>query len=429
MLPEYEVRPWMLVYYSEDKKLDPDKYWKEVGKEKYEAYKSSLKVNDEVRKAAAEAVGDAATPDEKLNRLLVFCRTKIKNIYDDIASFTDEERKKLKDNNSPADTLKRGYGTSRDIDHLFAAMATALGMEGRVVLLSDRSDMFFHPAYADDYFLRHHDIAVKVGDQWKLFNPSSRYVAAGMLQWQQEGVRALVTDPKEPFFLPSPISPAEKSVENTYGKLKLDEEGTLEGDAQIIFTGHLARMMKEDNDDESPEKREQMLKEVIKKHLGAAEVTNIKIENVTDPFKPFSYSFHIKVPNYATRTGKRLFLQPAFFQFGEPAMFASSTRKHPIYFEYPYTELGQVDIELPPGFELDNAEAPSSFNAGDLITYTVHLGLTPDKKILVYKRNLKVSATVIGLEQYSALKQVFDVIHKQDNHQITLKYAASTATK
>ena len=429
MVPEHEVRPWMLVYYSEDKKLDPEKYWKEIGKERYERYKSSLKVNDDVRKAAAEAVGDAATPDEKLARLLTFCRTRIKNIYDDINTFTDEERKKFKDNESPADTLKRGYGTSADIDQLFGAMATALGMESRVVMLSDRSDMFFHPTFVDDYFLRSRDIAVKVGDQWKLFDPSSRYVAPGMLQWQQEGVRALITDPKEPFFVSTPLSPPEKTVEQTTGKLKLTEDGAIEGDVQITYTGHLATMVKEENDEETPEKREAILRDIIKKRLGAAEVTNLKIDNVTDPFKPFMYTFHIKVPNYATRTGKRLFLQPAFFQFGEPAAFANSARKFPVYFEFPYQELSSVEIELPPGFDFDNAEAPGSFNADNLIKYEVKLAATNDKKFLIYKRDLKISATIIGVPQYTALKQIFDAIHKEDNHQITLKYAAATATK
>src|SRR5215469_3658997 len=40
MPPEYENRAWMLVYYSEDKKLTPEKFWPNYGKETYEKYKS-----------------------------------------------------------------------------------------------------------------------------------------------------------------------------------------------------------------------------------------------------------------------------------------------------------------------------------------------------------------------------------------------------
>jgi hypothetical protein len=33
MPPEDQLRAWMLIYYEEDKKIDPDKYWKEIGRE------------------------------------------------------------------------------------------------------------------------------------------------------------------------------------------------------------------------------------------------------------------------------------------------------------------------------------------------------------------------------------------------------------
>ncbi len=65
-----------------------------------------MKVNDDVRKAATEAIGDASTPEQKLERLLAFVRTKIKNVNDDATTMTEQERKKLKDNRNPGDTLK-----------------------------------------------------------------------------------------------------------------------------------------------------------------------------------------------------------------------------------------------------------------------------------------------------------------------------------
>lgn len=429
MIPENQVRAWLLLYYTENGKNEPEKYWKELGKKEYNENKAAMKVNDDVRKIATETIGDASATEQKLDRLLAYCRTKIKYIYDDASPLTDEDRKKLKENKSAADTAKNGYGTRRDIDLLFAALATAIGFEARVVMVSDRSAIFFDQNFANDYFLDDRVIAVKVENGWKYFSPASTYVPYGMLDWRNEGLKGLLTDPKEPTFIDLPVSAPEKSVERTVGKFKLTEEGALEGDAQIEFTGHLAAYVKEENDDESPEKRETILKDMIKKRLGAAEISNIKIENVTDPFKPFIYSFHLKVANYATRTGKRLFLQPAFFQFGEAAFFPNTERKYPVYFEFPYTEISYVEIGLPTGFELENAEAPGSFNANDIVRYGVSLGLTQDKKTLVYNRNLKINGMVFPVESYSTLKAVFDTLHKQDNHQVTLKYAATTAAK
>ncbi len=429
MVPENQVRAWMLLFYSESSKIDADKYWKELGKKEFNENKSAMKVNDDVRKVATETIGDATTAEQKLERLLAYCRIKVRRLFDDASTLTDEDRKSIKENKGPADTIKNGIGTDRDIDLLFAALATATGLEARVVMVSNRSQDFFDPSFANDYFLDERVIAVKVDGSWKHFSPSNTYIPPGMLPWKNEGLKGLLTDGKEPTFIDLPVSAPEKSLERTIGKFKLSEEGSLEGDAYIELTGHRAALMKEENDDESPEKRVEMLKDIIKKHLGAAEITNIKIENVTDPVKPFIYSFHIKIENYATRTGKRLFLQPAFFQFGEAAFFTNAQRKYPIYFEYPYLETSHVEIALPTGFELDNAEAPASFNANDVVKYDVSLKLATDAKVMLYNRTLKINGMVFPVETYSALKQVFDLLHKQDNHQVTLKYTASAAAK
>ena len=428
MPPEDKVRIWMLVFYSREKP-DPQKYWSNLGRQYYEITKPRIKVNDDIRKAAAEATNGATTGDEKMARLLEFCRVKIKNVNSDTSGMTAEEKKKLKDNNNPGDTLKRGYGEGSDIDFLFASLATAAGFESRLALIPDRSRFFFDPSLTTDYFLRGGEVAVRVDGQWRFYDPSSKYVTAGMLPWEYEGCDALITDPKEPSWVKTPLSAPEKSLEKTTGNLKLSEDGTLEGDIEMQYTGHIGRTLKNYNDADSPEKREESFKNLIKSHLGAAEITNLKILNVTDPIKPFTYSCHVKVPSYATRTGKRLFLQPAFFQFGDAAKFASSDRKYPIYFKFPYAEESTVVIDLPTGYDLDNAESPGNFNADNIIKYEVSIGVTKDHTSIIYKRKLSVNGMHFPVTSYAGLKQVFDVVHKEDNHQITLKFGAASATK
>ncbi len=431
--PEYSVRPWLLIYYSEDKKLSAQEFWKEYGKEKYATTRQSIKVGDEVKRKAAELIGDATTPEQKLERLFEFCRTQIKNVYDDANGMTPVERDKAKDNNSPADTLKRGIGTGKDIDALFAALATAVGFEARIAFLAKRDDIFFDASFPDDYFMRTYDIAVKVGDGWRFFDPLSTYVPYGMLLWQEEGQDALISDPKEPAFVKTPISGPEKTVETRTGKFKLDEEGTLEGDVRIEYTGHMAAELKEFNDDDSPAEREETLKNKFKSRMGGVEMSDIKIENVTDPVKPFVYSFHIKVPAYAQRTGKRLFLQPAFFQHGLNAVFTTSARKNDIYFHYSWSEADNVEIDLPAGYSLDHADAPSPFSIAGLSRYEPKVGVTTDGHTLFYSRKFSFDprkdggASVFPTAAYEPLKQFFDTIYKQDNHTISLKQGPPAA--
>jgi len=430
MPPEYAVRPWMLVYYGEDKKISAGEFWTQYGKKVYERSKSAMKVSNEVKQATANAVGDASTPDEKLRRIFEFCRTKIKNINDDASGVTNEERAKWKDNKTPADTLKRGMGTGVDIDFLFAAMATAAGFDARLARLADRSDFFFDINFPDSYFINSYDIAVKLGDEWQFYDPATTFVPYGMLRWQEEGADALISDPAEPIFVKTPLSPPEKSLEKRTAQLTLSDDGTLEGDVRIEYTGHLGSDKKEYNDDDSPAEREETLRSRIKAQMSTAELSNIRIENVTDPVKPFVYAYHVRVPGYAQRTGKRFFLQPAFFQRGLAPVFPTSQRRHAIYFHYPWSEQDEVTIKLPAGFALDNPDAPNGLNGGEVSQYNVKISVADEGRTLIYQRHFFFGGGQSGLlypvTSYAKLKTLFDEMHKRDNHMLSLKQNATT---
>ena len=430
MPPEDQVKTWMLVYYQRGnvEKIKPEKYWSDLGKDYYERNKSLIKANDEVKQMAASLIADAKTDDEKLERLFEFCRTRIKNASNDATGLTPEERAKLKDNKNPSDTLKRGIGNGGDIDLLFAALANASGYDARIVLAPDRGDLFFDKALPNAYFVDPRYIAVNVAGNWRFFKPGYNYVPFGMLLWQQEGQQSLITDPKEPVWVDTPISSPEKSLTKRVAKLTLSEDGTLEGDIRIEFTGHVAIERKEDIDEESETQREEKLREELKSRMSAAEISDIKIENATDHVKPLVYTYHVRFPGYAQRTGKRMFLQPAFFQHGVSPMFATAHRKYPVYFHYPWSEDDLVEITLPKGYSLDNADAPTPFTGGAISEYKPSLASSTDGTLLVYKRNFffgKGGNVLFPVESYTQLKNYFDTMHKQDNHTIALKQAAT----
>ena len=430
MPPEDQVRTWMLVYYqtASTTKTEPTKYWLDLGKSYYDRTKSLIKPNDEVKQAATSLTADAKSDEEKLARLFEFCRTKIKNVNNDASGLTPEERAKVKDNKTPSDTLKRGMGTGLDVDLLFAALANASGFDARIVLSPDRGDIFFDKALPNAYFIDPQNVAVNVGGSWKFYDPGYNYIPLGMLRWQEEGQQALITDPKNPVWVDTPMTSHEKSLANRTAKLKLSEDGTLEGDVRVEFTGHQAIERKEDMDEESETEREENLKQELKNQMSAAEITNIKIENVTDHDKPLVFSYHVRFPGYAQRTGKRIFLQPAFFQHGRGPLFATASRKYPIYFNYPWSENDVVEIDLPKGYALDNADAPSPFGSGALTQYKPSLAVASDGSMLVYKRNFYFGGGGVVLypvEAYMQVKNYFDMVHKQDNHNVALKQSAS----
>ncbi|HEY0728352.1 MAG TPA: hypothetical protein VGD38_09805, partial [Pyrinomonadaceae bacterium] len=100
-----------------------------------------------------------------------------------------------------------------------------------------------------------------------------------------------------------------------------------------------------------------------------------------------------------------------------------------IYFPFPWSEDDHVQIELPPGYALDNADAPAPFGSGKISEYKPALSITSDGKMLVYKRTFFFggnNSVLFPVEAYPAMRGYFDQLHKQDNHNIALKQAAAS---
>jgi hypothetical protein len=425
MPPEYAIRPWLLVYYAADADTRPEVFWRNFGRAMAAQMKPALKVNSDVQKTAVEVAGGEKGPNEKLAKLYDFVRAKIKRYTDDALKLTPEQIRKLKDNETPADTLKRGIGNTQDINMLFGALAAAAGFDVRVAFASDRSDTFFDRSLANNYSVNPVGVAVKVGTDWRVFSPGQSYVPFGMLSWQFEGQDTLIADEKEPFWVASQYSDPSKSVQKRTGKFRLSADGTLEGEVRIEFTGHFGEDEKEFVDAMAPAEREQ----VLKNRYRGLEMTNIQIENATDPDKPISYAFHAVVRGYAQRTGRRVLLRPAFFQRGTPAKFSTGERTQMVYFHFPWSEEDTIEIELPSGFQLDNAQSPQAVNGGTLARYEPSAGVTADGRSLIYKRRIYFGkdskALLFPVADYPTVKAFFDAVYKQDDQAIALLQSAS----
>jgi hypothetical protein len=426
MPPQDEVRSWLLLYYTDDLKGDSDDFWSRAGGYIARTWeiKDTLKPGKELKAAAEQIAAGANSPEEKLAKIYEFCKTKIKNITYD-TKMTDEEKDALKPNKSTGDTYKKMQGQSTDINELFASLSTALGFETRLAFGGDRSKMFFNPRQAHVSFIHFSSIGVKVNNQWRYYDPGDLFTPAGMLPWFEEDTAVLLLGYKDYLKTETPLSEAASSLGKRTGRFKLLEDGTLEGTVKQEYTGHLAYIYKMNNYDDSTTKQEETLKDEIKAKMSAAEVSNISIENVNDPEKPFIYQYKIRVPNYAQKTGKRLFLQPGFFEYGESPMFSTATRKYDIAFNYPWSESDDIEIELPAGFELDNAEAPADVaDPSKISSLTTRISVNKEATLLKYKRNFYFgngNNILFPVGSYKPLKSLFDAFHKTDSHTITLK--------
>ena len=422
--PDEVLRSWLLVYYEEDKKVVPEKFWKEVGKADWNVFKPLLKVDSEVKRVASELVTGVTDDEAKLIKLDAFCRNKIKNIHDSEVEMTSAERKAVKENKHPSDTLKQMAGTGTDIDLLFAALATAAGYDARFARIPDRGRHFFSPELPIKYFLQsNYSVAVNVGDKWHFYDPASKSVAPGTIRWREEGQRALISDPKGGFFEKTQFSPASASMRKRIANLKLSADGEIEGTLEYLFTGHVAADERNRYDNKTPAEIEEDWKARLGIY-GAPSISKFEMAQKDDASLPLVVRMEFSAQGFCARTGKRILLEPGFFEHNSRAQFTETNRKADIYFHYAYSEDDEVTIELPEGWELDKPSAPKSSKLSEVGNYEAKVRITADKRKVLYSRKFSWGSEgtlIIPGKNYAAVKNIFDFVQEQDHHVLTLR--------
>jgi hypothetical protein len=439
MPPDDEVLPWYLlqsvspqitdvglnsIHYVIKNPGDKIQYWGAVANENGFIAKLIDDAAKSVKNTASEVTGSAATTDDKLRKLYEYCQKQIKNTSFD-TTLTDDMRAKLPKNKNIADVIKNKSGSAMDIDLLFAAMAVSQGMDARMAILADRSKKFFDPEMTNEHFIHKGVIGVRDGERYRFFDPGVSFLPYETLVWKEEDVWALLIGEKNYYWLKTPYSTYDKTAANRTGKFRLNEDGSLEGEVHIEYSGQLGVVNRMDIYDESQNKREDDLREEIKRRISSAELSDITIDNLNDSSKPLVYNFKVKVPNYAQKTGKRLFLQPGFFEYGESTLFPGSERKYRIYFHYPWSENDKIEIGLPSGFALDSADAPVPVgDTGRIGGLEIKMGTDKDQTKLFYDRKFFFGGGGNYLFEpvyYKPLKELFDNFYQADSHTITIK--------
>jgi hypothetical protein len=378
----------------------------------------------DVKKLAQQVVEGASTDEDKMQKLYEYCQTQIANTTFD-PSITDEMRAKLPKVESLKDVIKRRSAEAGYIDALFAGMAIGLGYDARPAFIGDRSKMFTKGQSFDETFLGFAGVGVKLPTGWKFYSPANKFLPAGMLPWMQEDSAAELITEKQYQWVQTPYSDYKTSVTKRSGKFDLHDDGSLEGTVTLELGGQPALAYRMENYDESPEKRSDLLIADVKRQISTADVSNVTIEGVNDPAKPLVMKYTVKVPNYAQKTGKRLFLQPGYFEYANNPVFSSADRKYDIFFRYPWSEEDTIDITYPTAFDLENADAPVAIADPKRIgTDEVVIGVNRGTGRLHYERKFHFGgggAVWFDSQMYAPLKGMFDAFHKVDTHTLTLK--------
>jgi hypothetical protein len=187
----------------------------------------------------------------------------------------------------------------------------------------------------------------------------------------------------------------------------------------MTFTGLDAMYQRSQALNEDDVARKQHLEELVKGQIPV--VTDVELTKGPDwksVETPLQAEFSLKIPNWASSTGRRLLLPLGIFSKYEKTMFVRAERIHPIYFTYPYSELDDVTIELPSTWQaLSAPQAQKQQGNGVAFSMTVDAS----KGLLRIRRELNIDIFLLEQSEYPGLRKFFQSVRSGDEQQIVLQ--------
>ncbi len=422
--PMRDVRGWYLIYFKPKwlRLYSDQDIWLLLSNHYHEDFKLDTKPSSAIKAKTAELIAGVATPEEKLARLHDYCRNALGNLR----YFDNPELAKVKKHIDESDswsvdrTWREGAGYPHHINRVFGAMARAAGFEARYCMSATKR-LTLNIADARGWiFLRDAQVAIRMGEKWKLYSPGAYFSPAGMLPQENEYATYQLFEEDKVIRLISEPAPASASQSIRKGRFTVDAEGNLEGEVELSYTGHKSAALRKAWLGDKQEEADSAFRSVLSTAMPTAEIGAFTWSHREGIEEPLKVSFHLRVPGYAEVLGERLAFMPSVFTRGDKVLFTEETRTQGIFFNFALTENDDIEIVLPEGYGLDSATAPANVkDPNGILNSTYTISFKGKSRTFVYKRRQTLCENGIIAyrpETYGMIKRLQELQHRSDEH-------------
>lgn len=422
MPPEDTLRARVEFFYRDrfvPNKETTEQYWNRIGK----AWSKDLDEFVKKKGALSAEVGAVCSPGDsaetKLRKLYARAQ-RIRNLaFEEAKSKKEEKQENLKANDNAEDVLKHGYGTSRNVNSLFVGLARAAGFQATEIFTVPRSSGVFTPDIQDANQLTNELVWVRAEGKEYFLDPGARYFPFGMLPWMETGVQGLRLDNNKPEIAGPPLPPSSQAVLMRRADLEMDEDGVLKGKLQVDFSGLRGAMQRRDEREEDEAGRRNNFEEQIKHWLPNDSTFDVAtISNWEDINLPVHVEGTVQIPAHATFAGHRVLIPLSLFEAPQARFFQPAQRVNDIYFHYPYEEVDEINLRVPPGYRIEILPPQRRVSPGVLF---YEISASQDGGAVHVRRHLAVEGVMIPVKYYASLRTFFTSVKSNDEEQIVLQ--------
>jgi len=339
-----------------------------------------------------------------------------------------------------AEVFERRYGDCKDKATLLSSMLREIGVESYYFVVNTvrgavspttPPDLAFNhvilairlPAGVTDATLLARQADPKLGTLL-YFDPTDPFTPFGRLSGDlQAGYGLLVTAQGGELVQAPQLAASSSGVQRT-AKLTLDEEGTLRGQVDEIWSGDRAsqqrqavRAARQDSDRIKP------VEALAASSLASFQIVKAALGDLGSTDRPFQWHYSLEAPGYAEAAGELLLVRPRVLGSRSSALLETrEPRQYPIEFEGPEHDTDVFDIALPPGYVVDEIPPPVDIDLG-FVAY--HSKTESIGRTLRYSRTFQISDVSVPAAGADALKHFYRVIEDDERKSAVLRRAAA----
>lgn len=198
-------------------------------------------------------------------------------------------------------------------------------------------------------------------------------------------------------------------------KAVLEDNGTLKVAANTRYSG----MQQDDIHGRINALSKEKVKEYLEEQLDFStyDINQFNYKEQKSSLPSICESLDITVSNYATITGKRLFILPNVMTRSGRKLSQDSTRKYDIQLGFEYKDVDSVEIELPKGYETESIPKDVSISS-QFGKYSSSVKLKDNK--LYYYRVIEHNSGRYPAKEYGELVEFYAAIYKADRSRVVL---------
>jgi len=316
----------------------------------------------------------------------------------------------------PADYVAtKRYGDCKALSNYMVALLKEAGITGKYVEIYAGND---YPQMVEDFSCHqanHAICCVPLGKDTVWLECTSQTESPDYMGRFTGNRKAVLFDDDGAHIVRTPFYSAADNVLCRVIDATISDEGNLDADVNTRYTG-LRQEMPHDLLNEFNEKqREEYLNDLF--HLPTYKVDKSHYDEQKGTIPVVKEYLHVLSPNYATVSGKRLFVNPDLFDRSRYRLPADSVRHYDFVDKEAFTTIDSITIKIPAGYQPE--AVPQDINIDCKFgKYSASVKVADDK--IVYYRRYQESIIRFPPADYPDLVKFYERLYKADNSRIVL---------